>query len=176
VGAGAVFALVGSPVWYTFLRALRVSYTSYNAPMAFQLQPGMLIGLFDEAFYRPFQEQLGVINPSANFFVLLGLLWAVVRWRAVASDRIAVGLFVSSLPALALVFGVIPPSLVSRVPLLGNIQHVDNTLSCGLSSPGLAGGRPWRAWAPPTGGARRRSSSFSWSRRLQPSSAPRRPW
>jgi hypothetical protein len=130
--AGVVFAMVGSPVWYTFFRALKASYTSYNVPLAYQLQPGMLIGLFDEAFYRPFQEQLGVSNPSANAFVLLGLLWAVVRWRSVALDRRAVGLFVASLPAFAIAFGVIAPSLVARVPVLGNVQHVDNTLSCTL--------------------------------------------
>ena len=59
--------------------------------------PGMFLGLFDEAFYRPFQEHLGVVNPSANFFVLIGLAWIVVRWRAVMADRVAVGeLFLSS--------------------------------------------------------------------------------
>jgi hypothetical protein len=130
--AGLVFAMVAAPVWYTFYRALKAAYTSYNAPLAYQLQPGMLIGLFDEAFYRPFQEQLGVINPSANAFVLLGLLWAAVRWRSVAADRHAVGLAVCSLPLLALVFGVLPPSLVTRVPVLGNLQHIDNTFGCAL--------------------------------------------
>ena len=130
--AGAIFAMVASPVWLTFYRALRASYTSYNSPLAFQLQPGMFIGLFDEAFYRPFQLELGVVNPSSNFLVLLGLLWAAVRWRSVASDRCALGLFLSSLPALALAFGAVPPALIARIPFLGNILHVDNTFSCSL--------------------------------------------
>jgi len=129
---GGVFTMVGSPVWYTFYRALKASYTSYNSPFVYQLQPGILMGLFDEAFYRPFQEQLGVINPSANVFVLLGLLWAAVRWRSVAAERTAVGLSVSALPVFALAFGVIPPSLVARVPILSNVHHVDNSLSCAL--------------------------------------------
>ena len=132
VAAGVLFLMIGSPVWYTFLQALKGSYTSYNAPLAFQLQPGMLIGLFDEAFYRPFQLDSGVVNPSANLFVLLGLLWAVVRWRALVADRVALVVFVTALPALALVFGIIPPALVARVPFLGNILHVDNTFSCVL--------------------------------------------
>jgi hypothetical protein len=38
----------------------------------------------------------------------------------------------SSLPALALVFGVNPPGLIAGVPFLGNILHVDNTFSCAL--------------------------------------------
>jgi len=132
LAAGAVFAMVASPIWLTFYRTLKASYTSYNSPLAFQIQPGMFIGLFDEAFYRPFQLESGVANPSANFLVLVGLLWAVVRWRSVAADRCAVGLFVSSLPPLALAFGLVPPGLVARIPFLGNILHIDNTFSCAL--------------------------------------------
>jgi hypothetical protein len=130
--AGLTFALLGSPVWLTFYHALKGSYTSYNAPLAFQLQPGMLLGLFDEAFYRPFQLDLGVVNPSANIFILVGVLWALVRWRALASSRLALGLFLSGLPALALVYGLVPPAAIARVPFLGNILHVDNTFSCAL--------------------------------------------
>jgi hypothetical protein len=130
--AGGVFALLGSPVWYTFYRELRASYTSYNAPLAFQIQPGMAIGLFDEIFYRPFQFESGVVNPSANFFILAGLLWALVRWRALLACRPSLALLLSVLPALALAFGVVSPGLVARVPFLGNILHVDNTFSCVL--------------------------------------------
>ena len=130
--AGVIFALVGAPVWWTFLRALKASYTSYNSPLAFQLEPSMVLGLFDEAFYRPFQLESGVVNPSANMIVLAGLLWAAVRWRSLALDRTAIALLASSLPAFALAFGVVPPGLVSRIPFLGNILHVDNTFSCSL--------------------------------------------
>ncbi len=132
IAAGVLFAMIASPVWYTFYRALGAAYTSYGDTVTFQIQPGMLIGLFDEAFYRPFQFESGVINPSANFFVLIGLLWLVVRWRTLLGNRTAAALLFSGLPALALVFGVIPPGLVARVPFLGNIMHVDNTFSCVL--------------------------------------------
>jgi hypothetical protein len=130
VGAGAVFALIGAPAWYTFLQALGNSYTSYEAAQTFQLQPGMLLGLFDEVFYRPFQAQGNVVNPSANILVLLGLLWLAVRRRPGPEGRLTAALFLSSLPALMLAFGVISPGLVARVPLLRNILHVDNTFSC----------------------------------------------
>jgi hypothetical protein len=135
-------------VWLTFLHTLRASYTSYNAPSALQLQPGMLAGLFDEAFYRPFQFQSGVINPSANFLVLIGLLWALVRWRSLAGDRFAAGLALSVIPMLALAFGVIPPAVIARVPFLGNILHIDNTFSCGaIAVIILLAGFGWReAW------------------------------
>ena len=129
---GVIFAMIGSPVVYTFFRALKNAYTTYDAAQAFQIQPGMFIGLFDELFYRPFQIFLNVVNPSANFFVLLGLLWAVVRLRFVLMNRYAVALAVSSLPALALVFGVVSPGIIARIPFLGNIMHIDNTFSCVL--------------------------------------------
>lgn len=132
VAAGGLFTALASPIWLTFYHALKASYTSYNAPLAFQLQPGMALGLFNEAFFRPFQEQLGVINPSANTVVLLGVLWLAVGWRSFLSDRLVIGLGLASLPALALVFGVIPPALVMRIPILGNIQHIDNSVSCAL--------------------------------------------
>ena len=128
----AAFAMIGSPVWYTFYRALKSSYTTYDAPQAFQIQPGMLVGLFDELFYRPFQIFGNVIDPSANFLVLTGLLWAAVRWRPVLADRRSVALMLSSVPALVLAFGVIPPGVITRVPFLGNIVHIDNTFSCVL--------------------------------------------
>ncbi len=130
--AGGVFALVGSPVWFTFFRALKVSYTSYNIPQAFQIQPGMFVGLFDEVFYRPFQFESGVVNPSANFFVLIGLLWVAVRWRSLLANPGARGLFLASVPTVALVFGMVPPAFISRVPFLGNILHIDNSFSCAL--------------------------------------------
>ncbi len=146
--AGGVFAMVGSPVWFTFYRALKASYTSYANPAAFQVQPGMLLGLFDEAFYRPFEEGLAVMNPSANFFMLIGLAWAAVRWREVLANRLFLGLSLSCLRAAALVFGVIPPGLVARVPFLGNIAHVDNSFSCALIVVcAVLSGAGWReAW------------------------------
>ncbi len=131
-GAGVLFAMVSAPVWYTFARALGASYTSYGAAESFQIQPGMFLGLFDEAFFRPFQAQSGVINPSANAFILVGMIWAAVRWRSLLADRGAAALLVSALPAFALVFGVVPPALIARVPLLRSIMHVDNTFSCAL--------------------------------------------
>jgi len=160
--AGALFAMVSSPVWYTFYRALGASYTSYNVAEAFQVQPGMLIGLFDEAFYRPFQVEYGVINPSANFFILVGLLWIGVRWRPFLADRGAVALLVSALPALALVYGVVPPALVARVPFLRNIMHVDNTFSCVLIVVlAVLSGFGWReAWGRLASGDGRREAAL----------------
>ncbi|HEY4989096.1 MAG TPA: hypothetical protein VII09_04775, partial [Opitutaceae bacterium] len=129
---GLLFVVIGSPAWLTFYRALRNSYTTYQAAQTYQIQPGMAAGLFDEVFYRPFQIYSNVINPSANFFILIGLVWIGVRWRSFWGNRTAAALLASTLPAALLAFGAVSPGLVSRVPFLGNILHVDNTFSCAL--------------------------------------------
>ncbi len=148
LGAGVVFALIGAPAWSTFLQALGDAYTSYGAAQAFQIQPGMLLGLFDEVFYRPFQAFSNVVNPSANVLVLLGLLWLAVRRAPAPGGRLTAALFLSSIPALTLAFGVVSPGLISRVPFLRNILHVDNTFSCALVVlyTVLAGAGWRRAW------------------------------
>jgi len=46
--AGVLFALLASPVLVTFIDTLAGSYTSYNAPSAYQIQPELLLGFFDE--------------------------------------------------------------------------------------------------------------------------------
>ncbi|HEY1763563.1 MAG TPA: hypothetical protein VGF85_01485 [Opitutaceae bacterium] len=132
LAGGALFSMITAPVWYTLYWTLKAAFTAYGTPQAFQLQPGMVLGLFDEVFYRPFQVFANVINPSANVFILLGLIWAGLRWRTIPARRPVSILAIFSLPTALFVFGVIPPGLVTRVPFLGNILHIDNTFSCVL--------------------------------------------
>jgi hypothetical protein len=130
--AGLVLILISAPHWMVFLDTLRQAYTSYDQPRAYQLPPGLFIGLFDEIFYRPSQRDGGVINPSANIFVLLGVLWVFVRWRAAWEDRSIRALIVAAVLPLALAFAVIPASWIVAVPGLAGVMHVDNTFSCVL--------------------------------------------
>ena len=64
-----------APVWATFLNTLKNSYTGYNAASAFQIQPGVMLGAFDEIFYRPIMTEERTFNPSVNFVILCGLLY-----------------------------------------------------------------------------------------------------
>ena len=70
---GLIFVLITAPVWNTFLNTLRLSYTGYNAASAYQIQPSLLLGAFDEAFYRPLMPHHWAFNPSANVLLLLGV-------------------------------------------------------------------------------------------------------
>ncbi len=130
--AGVVFLALTSPVWVTFLRALASSHTSYNTPSAYQVLPTLLVGVFDELFYRPFHLQNWTWNPSANAVVLLGVLFRLVTLRRVPLGREEAVLTGGVALALALVFGFFPPEWIKAVPFLGNVAHIDNTFSCVL--------------------------------------------
>lgn len=130
---GVALLLIATPVWLTFFEALQKAYVPYKeAAHAYQIQPGLLIGLFDDIFYRAFNPNWFVTNPSANFLVLLGCLLALVYLRLLIRDRVFVAIAVGALGSTSLVFGLIPPGVIERIPMVKNIWHIDNTFSCVL--------------------------------------------
>lgn len=130
--AGLLFTLLTAPIWATFLTTLRSAYTGYNAVSAFQIQPALLLGAFDELFYRPLMAEERTFDPSLNFLLLLGLLYFVATLRHHFAHRAAVALALSSLLPLSLAFGLIPPAWIVQIPFLSNIAHLDNTFTCAL--------------------------------------------
>lgn len=130
LGAQVLFILIAAPIWLTFLHTLRSSWTYYGAAAVFQLQPSLFLGLFDDIFYRQFNKYEENFDPSANFLILGAVLWFCLSRREPDSRRLSWGVGVTCLFALAVVFGVIPPSFLIRLPFLGNIHHVDNAFSC----------------------------------------------
>lgn len=129
---GVVFLAVSAPLWLVFLDALKWGFTSYDTPTANQIQPGLFIGLFDDLFYRELMPGEWHIDPAANFFVLIGALWACADFRRLRADPAFFGATLAALPLGALVFGVVPHQWITALPLLKNIWHVDNTFSCPL--------------------------------------------
>jgi hypothetical protein len=127
-----IFVLLTAPVWATFLHTLANAQTAYDAASVFQIQPSVLLGLFDEAFYRPLSEGNYVFNPSLNFLLLLGLLYFLATLRLHFSHRIVLALAVTSLVPLAFAFGLVPPAWIVSVPFLANVAHIDNTFSCAV--------------------------------------------
>jgi len=85
--AGAGFVLLTAPIWLTFYWTLKKTATHYDVPRASQLSPTYLIGLFDDLFYRQFTEHEAQFNPSLNFFLLPGVLWAVANLRSLCPGR-----------------------------------------------------------------------------------------
>ncbi|MBI5771396.1 MAG: hypothetical protein HZA93_26720 [Verrucomicrobia bacterium] len=130
--AGGLFVLLTAPIWATFLNTLKSSYTGYNAASAFQIQPSLLLGAFDEIFYRPVMTEERTFNPSVNFVILLGLLYLLATLRHHFANRAALALAVSALVPLALAFGLVPAAWIVQLPFLSNVAHVDNTFTCAL--------------------------------------------
>jgi hypothetical protein len=125
-----LFVLIATPVWLTFLALLRSSWTAYDLGGAFQLQPSLIIGLFDDIFYRQFNTNEFHLDPAANFLTFAGVLWFCLSSKRIDNRRFSLALIVTCIIALAMVFGVVPPALIVRVPFLRNIVHIDNTFSC----------------------------------------------
>ncbi len=130
--AGVIFMLLTAPVWATFLHTLANAQTTYDAVSAYQIQPAMLLGLFDETFYRPLSEGHYVFNPSLNFLLLLGVLYFTATLRLNVANRLVLALATSSLLPLALAFGLVPAAWIVKIPFLANVAHIDNTFSCAL--------------------------------------------
>ena len=129
---GVLFLMLTAPVWVTFMDALARAYTAYNNPAAFQILPSLLPGLFDELFYRPIHAELRVLNPSANFLALAGVLYVVATLRRVRPDRGLIAILMGTALAFVVAFGVVPPQWLVKIPVLGNVVHIDNTFSCVL--------------------------------------------
>ncbi|PZR80092.1 MAG: hypothetical protein DLM52_00125 [Chthoniobacterales bacterium] len=130
--AGISFILISVPVWFTFLYSLRESFTAYNRPHAWQLQPALLIGLFDDIFYRALNPTATIVSPSGNFLILLGVLLCLGNLRMLSGLRLWRALCLSAALAYALAFGIVPAALITKIPFLGNVDHLDNVFSSAL--------------------------------------------
>jgi len=104
--------------------------TAYDAGGARQLQPYLLNGLFDDIFYRQLNSGENHIDPSLNFLTLWGALWFLFSSQLIDERAFFWGSSISCILALFCVFGIIPSSLIVRLPFLRNILHIDNTFSC----------------------------------------------
>jgi hypothetical protein len=125
-----LFGVIATPVWLTFLKALRSSWTFYGTGVAQQLQPGVFVGLFDDIFYRQLNPGESHLDPAANFLVLGAVIWFCYSRQRMDSERRAWGVIVTCCVALAFAFGLIPSALFVDIRFLGQIHHIDNTFSC----------------------------------------------
>jgi hypothetical protein len=123
------FVLIAAPIWMIFLHTLRNSWTVYDAGGAFQIQPGLFVGLFDDIFYRQLNADEIHLDPSANFLVLAAVLWFCLSPNRAELRRRFGGPAITCILAVLVVFGVVPPSLIARLPFIGRIYHVDNVFS-----------------------------------------------
>lgn len=130
--AGLCFTLVTAPFWLTLLNTIAHSWNDYKTPGAWQVQPGLLIGLFDDIFFRQFNYGETLYNSGLNFVAFLGIACSVAYFKTLVRDTTWLALTLGALPSLALMFGVVPPDLIKATPFLGNIVNIDVVFSCPL--------------------------------------------
>ncbi|MBE2215913.1 MAG: hypothetical protein IAE82_18720 [Opitutaceae bacterium] len=130
LGLGGV--LLAAPWWTAFAHTLASAWTAYDTPYAARIPIGRLAGLFDGLLYAEYTRERYVYAPSANFLVLLGVLLALLRWRALPGQRSAAALAAGLAVAISLAFDVpwIPDSWILAVPGLRSVGHLGNTFSC----------------------------------------------
>lgn len=130
--AGVGLILLTAPGWMSFLVAWKHAMTGYDIPGAQPLPLLQCIGFFDDMFYRQSTVDEIVLAPALNFFLLLGVLWWIATPRFWRSDRAGLALMLAAVPPFALAFGLVPTSVVAKIPFIGNIIHTGNTFSCVL--------------------------------------------
>lgn len=131
-GAGAAFVLLATPLLMPFIETLRQSYNSSENAGVIQAPPALLIGFFDEVFFRPLSRWHSVFCPAVNFLFLLGGLCFFATLGRGPQERRVLALAAAGIVPLALAFGLVPAGWIRAVPLLRNIEHIHNTFSCVL--------------------------------------------
>lgn len=131
-GAGAIFILLSAPGWMSFLVSWKHSFSGYDTPGAQSLPLAHAIGLFDDIFHRQASKDEIVKAPGLNFLFLLGALWWLVNPRFWRADRAGAAIALACLLPLAFAFGIVPASIVVKIPFVANVIHTGNTFSCVL--------------------------------------------
>ncbi|HSI11355.1 MAG TPA: hypothetical protein VK961_04900 [Chthoniobacter sp.] len=125
-----LFLAISAPLWAVFLDALKSGYTIYDKPYTNQVAPGLLIGLFDDLFFRQLMENEMHVDPALNFLALVGVCWALADLGSWAKTPVGKGALLVSLLSVAIVFAAIPRAIIDRVPFIQNIVHVDDVFIC----------------------------------------------
>jgi len=130
--SGILFLGLTAPLWYSFLETLKASFTLYDHTVAAQISASLVLGFFDEAFYRPLLQGEQLVYPSANLLILAGVLYFLATLRTQITNRTSLTLACVSIIPFSLAFGIIPPTVIEHTPFLKNIGHIGNTFSCVL--------------------------------------------
>jgi len=130
--ANLLFLLVSAPFWLLFVDALRQGQNIYEHPEPIQMPPGFLLAYFDGLFSQDASLLETHNNPSANLFILIGIGWFFASRRSFQEreERAGWAIVAASLVPLALVFGIVPADWIKSLPLLSNIEHIQNTFGC----------------------------------------------
>ncbi|MEI8395753.1 MAG: hypothetical protein WCF85_13510 [Rhodospirillaceae bacterium] len=124
---GVAIVLISAPIWLVFLDTLSHATTMYDVPSANFAQLWYFSGVFDPILFEQITAG-GLTYPSLNIFVLICLLWVLVRFHKLCRDRLFIACLAGTVVAGSVAFGLIPASIFVKLPLFGKIQHVGQTV------------------------------------------------
>jgi hypothetical protein len=158
---GVALVLASMPHWLTFADTLVRARTFSDQLHAARIPRGLLIGFFDDLFYREIDGARRIFCPSMNLFLFAGVLWSLVRLLQQLADPIGRWILAGAFVALGIAVDWIPSEWLMLIPGLRNVGHLHNTFSCValvlfsvVAGFGFASARetlllPWRQWLGP---------------------------
>jgi hypothetical protein len=97
---------------------------------ASRIPRGLLIGFFDDLFYRQIDGARRIFCPSMNLFLFVGVLWSLGRLRQQLADPIGRWILAGAFVALGIAVDWIPSEWLMLIPGLRSVGHLHNTFSC----------------------------------------------
>jgi hypothetical protein len=129
---GLATVLLLAPFWLIFQDELQRAYTLSNVPAAFPFPARLFAGFLDEIFYAQAAPDRDVTGPSVNLLIGVLLLWGITCAPRLRRDPWFIACLIGGVLSASIAFGVIPPSLIVKIPILKNVRGVGHTLSCVL--------------------------------------------
>jgi hypothetical protein len=129
---GLATALLLAPFWLVFLDELTRAYTLYSSPQARVFPFQLFAGFFDEIFYAQAAPHREVTGPAINLLIGGSLLWGIACASRLRREPWFMACLIGGILSASIAFGILPPSLIVKIPVLRNVGHVGNTLSCVL--------------------------------------------
>ena len=127
----ACFLGLSAPVQASFLVALQGAHSSHMTAHVDQMPLTMMLGIFDDMFYllcRP-SDLTVALDPGSSLLVLTGCCFSLSRWRQLKHETF---FWINSGACLlwaGCVFSMVPASLLTMIPGLNKVGHLDTDIS-----------------------------------------------
>jgi hypothetical protein len=129
---GLATVLLLAPFWLIFADELRRAYTQYSQPETVSIPFRLLAGFFEEIFYAQASSEHIVIGPAINMLIGGALLGGIACAPRLRREPWFVACLIGATLSGSIAFGIVPASLIEKIPVIKNVAHVGNTFSCVL--------------------------------------------
>ncbi len=132
---GLCFLMIATPIWATFFHEIQNGASLYDSGGVTQLPFWQLSGFVDNLYYWLIN---GYYYPGINVCLFAGMVLGMVNallCKQTEYKMASITLSCGIGALIALVYGVIPASLLIHIPFIKNIYHIHTTFSIILIVP-----------------------------------------